>query len=244
MAKIQDVDIPHLEFAEAAAPGTPAAGIVRIYAKADGLMYSKDDAGVETAVSGGGGLTDPMTTRGDVIIRNASNVTARLAIGSTGKVLQSDGTDISWQTPAPVAVGARVKRTTTQTITTATTTNIGFTAEDWDSDAFHDNSTNNSRLTVPTGKAGTYLITATVEWDVGGGNTGFRQINVNLNGATNIAMVNQGGTASEYTRQHISTIYRLIAGDYVELQGYHTRGSNLDVTVVVPTTFALALLGT
>jgi hypothetical protein len=46
------------------------------------------------------GLSDPMTTRGDVIIRNASNVTARLGIGSTGKVLQSDGTDISWQTPA------------------------------------------------------------------------------------------------------------------------------------------------
>jgi hypothetical protein len=46
------------------------------------------------------GLSDPMTTRGDVIVRNASNVTARLAIGSSGKVLQSDGTDVSWQTPA------------------------------------------------------------------------------------------------------------------------------------------------
>ena len=55
MAKIQDIDIPHLEFAEAAAPATPAAAIVRIYAKADGLLYSKDDAGVETLVSGGAG---------------------------------------------------------------------------------------------------------------------------------------------------------------------------------------------
>lgn len=55
MAKIQDIDIPHLEFAEAAAPGTPASGIVRVYAKADGLLYSKDDAGVETLVSGGAG---------------------------------------------------------------------------------------------------------------------------------------------------------------------------------------------
>lgn len=59
MAKIQDIDIPHLEFAEAAAPGTPAAGIVRTYAKTDGLMYSKDDAGTETLMSSGagGGIT-------------------------------------------------------------------------------------------------------------------------------------------------------------------------------------------
>lgn len=54
MAKIQDIDIPHLEFAEGAAPGTPASAIVRLYAKADGLLYSKDDAGTETVVSGGG----------------------------------------------------------------------------------------------------------------------------------------------------------------------------------------------
>lgn len=53
MAKIQDIDIPYLEFAEAAAPGTPAATISRLYVKSDGLFYSKDDAGVETLVSGG-----------------------------------------------------------------------------------------------------------------------------------------------------------------------------------------------
>lgn len=40
---------------EMAAPGTPAAGKVSLYAKADGLLYSKDDAGLETVVTGGGG---------------------------------------------------------------------------------------------------------------------------------------------------------------------------------------------
>lgn len=57
MAKIQDIDIPHLEFAEGAAPGTPASGIVRIYAKTDGKLYQKDDAGTETDLAGGGGST-------------------------------------------------------------------------------------------------------------------------------------------------------------------------------------------
>ena len=41
--------------AEQAAPSTPAAGYVVIYPKSDGLMYSKDDAGAETALGGGGG---------------------------------------------------------------------------------------------------------------------------------------------------------------------------------------------
>lgn len=42
-----------VDFTEAAAPATPAAGDVRLYAKSDGLLYSKDDAGVETLVSVG-----------------------------------------------------------------------------------------------------------------------------------------------------------------------------------------------
>jgi hypothetical protein len=43
------------DFAEVAAPAAPASGYVRLYAKSDGLLYSKDDAGTETAVTGGGG---------------------------------------------------------------------------------------------------------------------------------------------------------------------------------------------
>jgi len=42
-------------FTEAAAPATPSSGKVVLYAKTDGLLYSKDDAGVETQVSGGAG---------------------------------------------------------------------------------------------------------------------------------------------------------------------------------------------
>jgi hypothetical protein len=43
-----------------------------------------------------GDLTDPMTTRGDVIIRNSSNVTARLAVGGADEAILSDGTDPAW----------------------------------------------------------------------------------------------------------------------------------------------------
>ena len=53
MAKIDAIDIPKLLMTEGAAPATPAAGKVYQYAKADGLMYSKDDAGTETLMSSG-----------------------------------------------------------------------------------------------------------------------------------------------------------------------------------------------
>lgn len=41
-----------------------------------------------------------LTTRGDILVRNASNVTARLAVGSSGYILTSDGTDVSWAAPS------------------------------------------------------------------------------------------------------------------------------------------------
>ena len=40
---------------EIAAPSTPASGTVHIYAKSDGKLYIKDDAGTETDLTGGGG---------------------------------------------------------------------------------------------------------------------------------------------------------------------------------------------
>lgn len=53
----------------------------------------------------------PLTTRGDLLTRDASN-NVRLAIGTTGKFLKSDGTDASWQsiTAAVITSGAALTR--------------------------------------------------------------------------------------------------------------------------------------
>lgn len=47
----------YFDINEEAAPGTPAANTVRIYAKADGKLYKKDDTGVESEVGSGVGST-------------------------------------------------------------------------------------------------------------------------------------------------------------------------------------------
>lgn len=48
---------PKIRLVEGAAAATPAAGEVHLYVKADGLLYWKDDAGVEYAVSTGGDVS-------------------------------------------------------------------------------------------------------------------------------------------------------------------------------------------
>jgi len=45
-------------------------------------------------------FTDVMTTRGDIIYKNSSGITTRLAVGGASQILTSDGTDISWEDPA------------------------------------------------------------------------------------------------------------------------------------------------
>lgn len=58
-----------------------------------GQVLSTDGSGVLAWITA---LTDPMTTRGDIIVRDATNVTARLAVGAANRVLRSNGTDPSW----------------------------------------------------------------------------------------------------------------------------------------------------
>ena len=87
---------------------TDASGYVKLAVTAvdDNGSFSADDAvAIEfTRTGNAGSLSDPMTTRGDIIVRNSSNVTARLAVGSANTVLKTDGTDISYGTVATAMI--------------------------------------------------------------------------------------------------------------------------------------------
>jgi hypothetical protein len=83
-------------YIEAAAPATPSAGQVVIYSKSDGLMYSKDDAGTETLMSGGAGggsvATDAIwDAAGDLVQGTGANTAAKLSAGTAGNFLKSAG---------------------------------------------------------------------------------------------------------------------------------------------------------
>lgn len=58
-----------------------------------------------------------------------------------------------------VASGARVTISAAQSLaSTATDQVINWDAEEFDTDSYHDNATNNSRLTVPSGMAGKVIV--------------------------------------------------------------------------------------
>lgn len=60
------------------------------------LTYDDVANTLTVEASASAGMTDPMTTRGDIIVRNASNVTARKALGAAATYLRSDGDDPLW----------------------------------------------------------------------------------------------------------------------------------------------------
>lgn len=79
------------------APGTVAANKIWI-------LPNADSTGQQALVSDGALnlswvsiVTDPMTTRGDLLLRNSSNVNDRLPIGAANTGLFTNGTDPSWR---------------------------------------------------------------------------------------------------------------------------------------------------
>ncbi len=105
-----------------------------------------------------------LTTAGDVLYRDAT-VPVRLGIGTAGQVLavNSGATAPEWKTisTTPTFVGVNATRTNVSTAVTANTEFlVALTGEEFDTNGFHDNSVNNSRLTIPAGYAGKYIISA------------------------------------------------------------------------------------
>jgi hypothetical protein len=93
----------YIDLTEGAAPSTPAASKVRIYAKSDGSVYQKDDAGTETGLAGAGGsvATDAIwDTAGDLAVGSGANTAAKLAIGATnGMALRRVSGAVAWDLP-------------------------------------------------------------------------------------------------------------------------------------------------
>lgn len=103
MAAIATLPVLFATGIHSARPAASAVGSGGLYScTTHSLVYQTDGSSWTTWATLGtaGAIVDPMTTRGDIIYRDAANVTTRLAAGSTpGDVLTTDGTDISWDTP-------------------------------------------------------------------------------------------------------------------------------------------------
>jgi hypothetical protein len=129
---------------------------------------------------------------------------------------------------AKYAPQARVYNSAALTLANATATPITFNSERWDlgtSTEQHSTSANTSRLTCRT--PGLYAIVGHLEYAANA--VGFRSAAIQLNGAAFVGI--QHITAATASIVSVSTQYRLVVGDYIELIGRQNSGGNLNVTV-------------
>ena len=213
----------------------------------DGAAWIAAPIGDITGVTAGVGITGggtsgtvtvtndmatTITAAGDIVVGTGSGTYDNLPIGTTAQVLTADTTvspyKVKWATPAsttPSFVGVRCTVSGSQTIANATSAYIAWTTEVIDTNGFHDNATNNTRLTVPSGKTGYYQVYSTICFvDSSAG----RQIWLEINRAgTQFGKIIYAQLSGYPTGFHTTTTTYLNVGDYMECGVYQTSGGNL-----------------
>ena len=146
--------------------------------------------------------------------------------GGTDNFLRADG---SWQEPpgtgaaTPNFAGVKVYHSTTQTALNNTDTRLAMDSEVFDTNAYHDTATNNSRITIPSGKGGYYVFGCQVTWDSNG--TGSRTVRIKKNnGATLLRGVSSIRPAGASQIMEVHGIEFLSVGDYLEISVFQSSG--------------------
>lgn len=184
-----------------------------------------------TGAAGAEGPTGPTGAAGSAGAAGATGPAG--AAGSTGPTGAAGSAGATGPTGATGAagtfVGAQVRRTTVTSIPNNAHTVVPFDVEDYDSHGFHDNATNPSRLTVPVGQAGKYLVVANLNMVNTATNTEF---NIIKNGVVSpTGRQTFGYDGSSFPKASVSAIVELAEGDYVEVDIYHTTGAARNVSV-------------
>lgn len=123
-------------------------------------------------------------------------------------------------------VGAKAYRSAAYNLVNNTLTAMPWDAEEYDSDGFHDNSTNNERFTVPTGFGGKYAIKANLGVS-GSGISYTRFILLLRKNGTAIAggRVESDFGTSSFPMMAVAMDVDLADGDYVDLAYLQISGN-------------------
>lgn len=200
---------------------------------------STQSLGVKWAAAASGSVaTDTIfDAKGDLPVGTASDAASRLAVGSNGQALIADSaeaTGVKWAPVVPTFVGCGAERTTNQSISASTWTAVQLNGTDmYDTDSIHDPATNNTRLTIPTGKGGKWRFTAHAHFEAN--NSGMRGIGLAKNGSLLAQRYGQNyrmtvTTAGIGTAMNETADLNLAAADYIELYVYQDSSSARNLT--------------
>lgn len=127
---------------------------------------------------------------------------------------------------SPTQPRAGVFHGTTQSIPNTTDTALLFNSEDFDVGTLHDTVTNNSRITIPTGGDGLYLVTATYCPVSAAAGSGY--VFIKKNGATTVSTVSRSNLVNGNTTGiQVVALVVLAAADYIEAIGNQSSGGAL-----------------
>jgi hypothetical protein len=165
--------------------------------------------------------------KGDLLVGSANDTVSRLAVASTaGYVLTVDSaetTGLKWAAAASGSTFSGCSLYGTDPgnfeISAGASNLITWNQELFDTSGYHSTSSNTDRITIPSGKAGYYLINAAIQWDDDNA-VATCGIRVYLNG-TEIARRfflrsdNGGRTASD-----VQVTRNLAVNDYLQVYAY------------------------
>lgn len=127
---------------------------------------------------------------------------------------------------ATAFIGARAVAGSGQSIANNTDVAMTLTStESYDSDGFHDTSSNTSRMTIPAGLGGKYLVIGQASWPQNA--SGDRYIYIRKNGTTGFNQTYERASVNWKSRQQATDVLDLAAGDYIEIVIGQDSGGSL-----------------
>jgi hypothetical protein len=164
--------------------------------------------------------------KGDLIAASASDTPARLAVGANGTSLVADSTQttgLKWGYATDLGVNLA---NGDQSVANASTVILTWGTEFWDVGGYHSTTTNPSRVTIPAGLGGKYLLTGFLVFPANA--VGSRFAGIKVNGGTDNFLQSGDGNATYSTYVNYSCIFELVAGDYFEVIAFQNSGGSLN----------------